>query len=274
MGLGSYPDISLAVAREKAADARRLRADGIDPLAAKRDARAALSRQQAEEKARAMTFAECATAYIDSHQASWRGAKYAQQWVDSLATYANPILGPLPVSQIDTGLVMQVLSPIWQRKPETAAQVRGRLELILDWARVHGYRSGENPARWRGHLDHLLPSRFKVRPVKHHPALPYHELPAFMVTLRQREAVAARCLEFLILTACRTNEAQRARWYEMDFATRTWTIPAARTKANREHRVPLSTAAIAVLAQMRRGAAISFLKGRKALWRCAGCSHE
>jgi integrase len=248
LGLGSYPTISLATAREKAADARRLRNEGGDPLAQKRAVRASLS----QEKARPLTFAECASAYIKSHQPSWRSAQYAQQWVRSLATHVDPIIGRRLVTDVDTPLVMRVLEPIWTAKTETAAQLRGRIELILDWATVLGYRTGANPARWRGHLDHLLPSRFKVTPVKHHPALSYRDLPAFMIELRQREAVAARCLEFLILTSCRSAEAQRARRCEIDFAARTWTLPAGRTKANREHRIPLSGAAMAVLGQLSR----------------------
>jgi integrase len=255
LGLGGYPAVSLADARQKALEARRIRADGLDPLAEKRAERAA----QRQEPAKIPTFSECAVEYIKSQEAVWRGAKYARQWRTTLKMHAFPIIGPLPVSKIDTGLVMQVLSPIWHRIRETAVQVRGRLELILDWARVHGYRSGENPAAWRGHLRHVLPPRSKVRPVVHHPALPYQELSAFMVRLRERQATAARCLEFVILTACRTNEALQARWNEVDLDTRVWTIPAKRMKAGKEHRVPLSSAAIAVLAGMQRGERAAYI---------------
>ena len=248
LGLGSYPTISLAAAREKATDARRLRTEGGDPLAHKRAVRASLSRQEAKP----LTFAECAAAYIESHQPSWRSRQYARQWVRSLATHVHPIIGLRLVSDIDATLVMRVLEPIWKSKPETAAQLRGRIELILDWATVLGYRTGANPARWRGHLDHLLPSRFKIAPVKHHPALPYQDLPAFVVELRQREAVAARCLEFVILTGCRSAEAVGARWSEVDFGACVWRLPPERTKAFREHRIPLSNAALSVLSRMPR----------------------
>jgi Arm DNA-binding domain len=203
LGLGSYPTVSLAVAREKATDARRLRAGGIDPLAQKRVERAALS----QEKAKPLPFVECAAAYIEGHQSAWRSTRHAQQWVRSLATHVYPIIGKVLVSDIDTALVMRVLEPIWSTKTETAVRIRGRIELILDWATVLGYRSGANPARWRGHLDHLLPARAKVRPVRHHPALSYRDLPAFIAALRQRESVAARCLELMIAAACRASEA-------------------------------------------------------------------
>jgi integrase len=248
LGLGSYPTISLAAAREKATDARRLRAEGKDPLAHKRAVRASLSRQEAKP----LTFVECAAAYIESHQPSWRSASYARQWVRSLATHVYPIIGRTMVAEIDTPMVMQVVQPIWGTKTETAARLRERIELILDWATVLGYRAGANPARWRGHLDHLLPPRFKIAPVKHHPALAYRDLPAFVVELRQREAVAARSLEFLILTGCRSGEVLGARWSEVDFGARVWTLPPERTKAFREHRIPLSDAAMAVLSQISR----------------------
>jgi integrase len=254
LGLGSYPTVSLATAREKATDARRLRADGIDPLAQKRVERAALS----QERAKPLPFVECAAAYIESHQSAWRSTRHAQQWVRSLATHVHPIIGKVLVTDIDTALVMRVLEPIWSTKTETAARIRGRIELILDWATVLGYRSGANPARWRGHLDHLLPARAKVRPVRHHPALSYRDLPPFIVALRQREAVAAKCMEFLIAAACRASEAREARWDEIDLPNQTWTIPRERTKSFHEHRIPLSNAAMAVLAQMPRDGDLVF----------------
>jgi integrase len=215
---------------------------------------------------------ECAAAYIESHQPSWRSARYAQQWARSLATHVYPIMGRTLVSDIDTPLVMRVLQPIWCTKTETAARLRERIELILDWAAVLGYRTGANPARWRGHLDHLLPSRFKTTPVKHHPALAYRELPTFMAELRRREAVAARCLEFTILTGCRSAEAVGAPWSEVDFGACVWTLPRERTKAFREHRIPLSDAAMSVLAQMPREGEYIFAgeRGRPRL-RCGNC---
>jgi integrase len=248
MGLGSLDTVSLAEARDRAAAARRLRERGIDPIDEKRDQRAA----QALAAARSMTFDQCRDAYIADNRAGWRNAKHAAQWTATLNAYVTPIFGKLSVQTIDVGLVLKVLRPIWPTKPETANRVRGRIERILDWAKVNGYRSGENPARWRGHLDHLLPRRAKVRPVKHHPALPYSEIGSFVAELRQRDAVAARALEFAILTAARTGEVLGARWDEIDLEARVWTIPASRMKSRREHRVPLSDPALAVIKDMQR----------------------
>lgn len=243
LGLGATHTVSLADAREKAADARRLLLDGRDPVETKRTAKAAARL----ESAKALTFDQCAQRYIEGHAAGWRSAKHSAQWSATLTTYASPVFGSLPVKDIDTGLVMRVLSPIWAKKSETASRVRGRIESVLSWAKVHGYRSGENPATWRGHLDQLLPPRSKVRKVKHHAALAYGDVGSFMVDLRMRDAVAARALEFLIMTVTRTSETLNARWDEIDFANRMWTIPAERMKAGRDHRVPLSNAAIVVL---------------------------
>ena len=243
-GLGAYPDISLQRARQKAQECRQQLYDGIDPLKHKRDQRAALSQQRTKQ---APTFAECAAAYIASHEAGWRGKRTCQQWVCTLRDYAHPVFGHLLVDEITTEHVLAVLKPLWRTKPETATQVRGRIEQVLDYAKVLGHRSGENPARWRGHLDHLLPSRAKVAPVQHHPALPYRELPAFMDALRQQENTAAECLEFAILCACRSGEAIGAVWSEINWETCTWTIPAARTKTAREHRVSLSEPALRLL---------------------------
>jgi integrase len=245
MGLGPFPLYGLQEARGRALDARKLRHDGIDPIETRRAERA---RQRLDE-AKAITFRQCAESYIKAHRAGWRNAKHAAQWEATLATYAAPIM-PLPVQAIDTGLVLKVLEPIWTQKPETASRVRGRMESILDFAKVRGYREGENPARWRGHLDHLLPARSKVRKVAHHAALPYGELPTFLTALREREAVAARALEFLILTAARTGEVIGARWREIDLLEKVWTIPAERMKAGRDHRVPLSPRALDILRDM------------------------
>ena len=222
----------------KALDARRKRHEGIDPIEARRAERA----RQRLDAAKAITFRQCGEDYIVSHRAGWRNEKHKYQWSATLSTYAYPVIGALPVQAVDTGLVLKVLEPIWTAKPETAGRVRQRMESILDFAKVRGYRDGENPARWRGHLDKLLPARSKVRQVEHHAALPYAELPAFLASLRTREAVAARALEFLILTAARTGEVIGARWNEIDLLDKTWTVPAARMKAHREHRVPLSRA--------------------------------
>lgn len=247
MGFGPLALYGLQEARGKALDARRLRHEGIDPIEARRSARL----QARLEAAKALTFKQCAESYISAHRAGWRNPKHAAQWEATLATYAEHVVGGLSVQAIDTALVLKVLEPMWTTKPETAGRVRGRIESILDWAKARGYRTGENPARWRGHLDKLLPARFKVRRVEHHAALPYAELPGFLATLREQEGIAARALEFAILTAARTGEVIGARWEEMDLLDKTWTLPAARMKAGREHRVPLSGRALAILEEMQ-----------------------
>lgn len=243
MGLGALSTVGLADARAKAAQCRRLRQEGLDPIEARKADRA----QQALDAAKATTFKDAAASYIQSHRAGWRNEKHASQWESTLATYAEPVIGSLSVQAIDTGLVLKVLEPIWHTKPETATRVRGRIEAILDWAKVRGLRQGENPARWRGHLDHLLPSRSKVQRVKHHAALPYADLPDFMTALRAQDGIAARALEYTILTAARTGDTIGAAWDEIDSAAKLWTIPAGRMKAEREHRVPLTKSALALL---------------------------
>lgn len=205
MGLGPLAIYSLQEARAKALDARRRRHEGIDPIEARRADRA---RTRLDE-ARAVTFKQCAEGYINAHRAGWRNAKHAAQWEATLATYVAPIIGALPVQVIDTALVLKVLEPIWTTKPETAGRLRGRIESILDWAKARGYRESENSARWRGHLDKLLPARSKVRRVEHHAALAYSELPDFTSILRGQEGIAARALEFAILTAARTGGGNR-----------------------------------------------------------------
>jgi integrase len=247
MGLGPLGLYGLADARARALDARRKRHDGIDPIEARRAERA----RKRLEAAKAITFKQCAESYIASHKAGWRNEKHKYQWTATLTTFAYPVIGALPVQEVDTALVLKVLEPIWTAKSETASRVRQRMENILDFARVRGYREGENPARWRGHLDKLLPARSKVRDVEHLAALPYAELPDFLASLRTREAIAARALEFLILTAARTGEVIGARWNEIDLLDKTWTVPAARMKAHREHRVPLSSRALAILDEMQ-----------------------
>jgi integrase len=247
MGMGPLHTITLAEARKRAGEHRLRRHDGIDPIEARR-----AERQQARlDAAKAITFKECADSYIKAHRAGWRNGKHAGQWGATLATYAEPVIGKLSVQAIDTTLVFKVLEPIWTTKPETAGRVRGRIEAILDWAKVRGFRTGENPARWRGHLDKLLPARGKVRKVEHHAALPYAELPDFLVALREQEGIAARALEFTILTAARTGETIGARWNEIDLLDKTWTVPARRMKVGREHRVPLSDRALAILEEMQ-----------------------
>jgi integrase len=247
MGLGSLNTVSLAKARELANECRQLRLKGIDPIDHRNGERAAARL----DAAKAMTFDECRDAYIAAHESGWRNAKHRAQWTSSLNAYVTPVFGRLPVQTIDVALVMKVLEPIWTKKPETASRVRGRIESILDCARARGFREGENPARWRGHLDQLLPARSKVRRVKHHAALPFTEIGSFMTALREREGVAARALEFAILTAERTSEVLGATWDEINFKTRTWTVPALRMKADRNHRVPLCYDAVLLLQQMQ-----------------------
>lgn len=243
MGLGATHTVSLSEARAKAKDCRALLLDGRDPL----DVRRAATLAAALAHARLMTFDQCATAYIAAHRGGWANAKHAAQWESTLATYAGPVLGSLPVASVDTALVVRVLAPIWQTKTETATRLRGRMESILDWATVSQYRQGDNPARWRGHLDKLLPAPTKVAKVAHHAALPWQQTGAFMAALRGREGVAARAVEFAILTAARSGEVRGAAWAEIDLDAGLWVIPAGRMKGKREHRVPLSTAALSLL---------------------------
>ncbi len=265
MGLGPLALYGLAEARTRALDARKKRHDGIDPIKARRVERA----RQRLEAAKTVTLKQCAESYIAAHRAGWRNGKHAAQWSATLSTYASPVIGALPVQSVDTALVLKVIEPIWTAKPETASRLRGRLESILDFAKVRGYRDGENPARWRGHLDKLLPARFKVRAIEHHAALPYAEMPAFLPALREQEGAAAQALEFLILTAARTGEVIGARWSEIDLLDKVWTVPAARMKARREHRVPLSPRTLAILSgfQAARGSGADsafVFPGRKA----------
>jgi integrase len=246
MGLGSLGTISLAEARELAAECRRLRLNGIDPIDSRK-----MERVEAQLlAARSMTFDQCRDVFIDAYKSAWRNEKHKAQWTSSLEAYVTPVFGSLPIQSIDVALVMKVLEPIWSTKPETASRIRGRIERVLDWAKVRGFRQGENPARWRGHLDALLPARGKVRQVRHHAALPYDEVGTFMAELRAREGIAARALEFAILTAARTSEVLGARWEEMDLDRKVWVVPPNRMKAGREHRVPLSRRAVAVLKTM------------------------
>jgi integrase len=246
MGLGPLALVGLAEAREKALEARRLLLEGMDPIGDRAQRRGVAK----ATSAKSMAFDQCAKAYITAHHAGWHNAKHAAQWTATLKAYASPIFGSLPVKAIDTSLVMKALEPIWVAKTETASRVRARIETILDWARVCGHRDGENPARWRGHLDHLLPARGDVRSVTHHAAMPYVEIPAFMSELSAQTAPPMQALKFLILTAARTGEVLGATWDEIDLASKIWTIPASRMKAGREHRVPLSPAAIGVLERM------------------------
>jgi integrase len=244
MGLGSFGDVSLAEARDAAATARKFVRQGLNPIEQRRAERTGNAAQAG------LTFAHVADAYISAHGPSWRNTKHRKQWRSTLDTYADPILGKLPVAQVSVAEVMRVVEPLWRVKTETASRVRGRIESILDYATARGWRTGENPARWRGHLENLLPSRSKVARVKHHSALPWQETGPFMATLAKEEGVSALALRFTILTAARTGEVIRARWCEIDTQAATWTIPAERTKASREHRIPLSDGALGVLREV------------------------
>ncbi|HEY1798715.1 MAG TPA: integrase arm-type DNA-binding domain-containing protein [Stellaceae bacterium] len=247
MGLGPFPDVSLAEARRRASEHRNQRRDGIDPLKAK------VVQKQAQRlaEAKGRVFRECAIEFIEKNRAGWKNAKHRQQWENTLATYVYPTLGDLPVAAIDTELIVQVLDPIWSEKPETASRVRGRIEAVLDAATARGFRQGPNPAQWKGTLAHILPPRARVRTVTHHAALPFDQMPAFIAELREWPGMAARALEFTTLTAASTGEVLQARWGEIDLDAKVWTIPSGRMKAGREHRVPLSDAVLTVLENVR-----------------------
>jgi integrase len=247
MGLGSYITVSLQEARDRALECRKLREKGIDPI----EAREAAQRQTVVDRARSLKFSDAATTFMTAHRAAWTNEKHAAQWQATLEKYVYPIIGRLSLQSIDTTLVLKVLEPIWSIKPETASRLRGRIESVLDWATVRGYRTGDNPARWRGHLDKLLPARSKVRKVKHHAALAYVEMSAFMEALRAQEGIAARALEFTILTAARTGETIGAIWKEINWREKYWAVPASRMKAGKEHRVPLCDRALAILRDMK-----------------------
>ena len=248
IGLGSLDDISLEHARDKATDYRRMLKQGLNPLAEKRQ----VERDLQLSVAKAISFAECAEAYIEINRHGWKNPKHAQQWANTLEQYANPVFGRLPVADIDTGLVVKCLEPIWTTKNETASRLRGRIETVLSWATVSNYREGENPARWRGHLDKILPKPSKVQTIEHHAALKYSEIGAFVAKLQKQNGVAATCLEFTILTATRTGESIGALWDEIDLPNKIWTIPGERMKAGKAHRVPLSHRAIVILEKMKQ----------------------
>lgn len=245
MGLGSANDVPLADARDRAADARRLLAKGANPI------------DERKRDTGIPTFGALADDVCEALSAGFRNGKHKAQWRMTLETYAAP-LRPKPVDGIVTEDVLAVLKPIWTEKPETASRVRGRIEKVLDAAKAKGFRSGENPARWRGHLDHLLPKPLKLTR-GHHAAMPYEALPAFMGELRERQATAALALEFCILTAARSGEALGCRWSEIDLDKAVWTVPAGRMKAGREHRVPLSARAMAILRQLEKAKAGEFV---------------
>jgi integrase len=247
MGLGAVYSVGLAEAREEARKARLLLQQGIDPLQHKTE----LVAKNRAVTASSKVFEECVQEYISSHKDSWRNEKHGKQWESTLLKYACPRLGRMDVRLINTALVLQVLEPIWKTKTETATRLRERIERVLAWAATKGYREGENPARWSGHLEELLPKPSKLKQVKHHPSLPYMQIGAFLRLLRLEKGVAAQALEFTILTASRTGEVRFAKWDEIDLAAKVWVIPAARMKTSREHRVPLVDETIAILERMK-----------------------
>jgi len=249
MGLGAYPEVPLAMARDKAREARELIRQGVDPIEKQRAAQSALRASVAS----ALTFKETAAAYMATHETGWKNAKHAQQWRNTLETYAYPVMGDLLVRDVHKEHVLAVLRPIWAEKNETAVRLRGRIELVLSYAMQAGYRpEGLNPARWRGGLDKLLPAPGKVSKGDHHPALPVAEVGEFMERLRSADGMGARALEFAILTAARSGEVRGASWAEIDLDAKVWIIPACRMKAGKEHRVPLSAAALSLLKALPR----------------------
>ncbi len=239
MGLGSYPEVTLAEAGEKAGEARRLIAQGEDPITLRQAAK--------REEQAVWTFKAAAAQYIEAHAAGWRNAKHHAQWKNTLTTYAFPVIGDKLVSEINTADILRIITPIWQTKTETASRVRNRIELVLDAAAAQDQRDGANPARWRGHLDKLLPPRSKVAKVVHQPAIPWQEMRDFWIKLTAGVDTVSRALQFTILTASRTGEVIGARWGEVDLEARLWRVPGDRMKAGRDHTVPLSDAAIEVL---------------------------
>jgi integrase len=251
MGLGAYPSVTLAAAREAARAARAKLAQGIDPINAVRSARSLLHAEQAA----AITFGHGAVKYIEAYEPGWRNPKHAQQWRNTIESYANPVIGKILLKDIGLPHVLSVLEPIWHTKTETANRLRGRIEAILDWAIARGYRTNSNPARWKGLLEKLLPAPNKIAKKAHHRAIPYVEMPSVMAQLMAVEGMGASALIFAVLTACRSGEVRLAQWSEFDLQERLWTIPADRMKAGKEHRVPLSDAAMVIINKQK---AISF----------------
>jgi len=246
MGLGALHLVGLADARKAAHDCRVQLQKGIDPLEDKRQKQLTKRIEDTE----AITFKQCATNHHLAKKDGWKNAKHAAQWTNTLTTYAYPVIGDLPVTAVDVAKIMEILEPIWMTKTETASRLRGRIESILDWATAKGYRTGDNPARLKGHLDHLLINRSVARKVEHHPALPYLEIGDFVDLLKTQEGIAPFALEFVILTATRTSEVINMTYSEIEFDSKTWTIPGQRMKSGCEHRVPLSDRAIEILRHM------------------------
>lgn len=255
LGLGSYADVSLEKARDRAKEQRDILQAGKDPMGERAATRAA----KKVEGAKAVTFDQAAAACIADKRAGWRNSKHADQWANTLDTYASPVIGPLPVASIDLAMIRKVLDPIWTTKNETASRVRQRIEAVLAWATVSGYREGENPARWRGHLDHLLPKPSKVQKREHHLALPYLKVREFVTSLRNRSGIACDALEFTILTAARTSEVIGAKWDEFDLEKKLWLVPGVRMKGGKDHIVPLSRQALKIIKKLEKGKKGSFV---------------
>ena len=248
MGLGGYPDIGVADARQKAREARLKIEQGVDPILLRKQAKSELMALQATDK----TFEQAAGEYIKIHADSWSNDKHRKQWESTLAAYAFPVVGKLSLRHIRQEHILKILEPIWTTKTETATRVRGRMESILDWAKVKGLRSGENPAAWKGHLDHMLPAPTRLKKIEHLTAVPVREMPGFMVKLRQAAGIAAQALEFLILTAARSGEVRGITWEEVSLDDALWIVPAERMKMKKEHRVPLSDRALSILKSQPR----------------------
>jgi integrase len=242
--------VRLSVARDKASILFRQIKDGIDPLAARDAATAAAKAAAQDATAKGVIFREAARRFIDGHSATWRNPKHAAQWGSTIDAYANPVFGDVPVANVEIAHVLTALEAIWLTKPETANRLRGRIEKVLDFAKAHGWRSGENPAAWKGNLALTLPARSKVRKVEHHAALPWREIGDFIIALRNQPGTGARALRFANFVAARSGEVRGACWREIDLSTATWVIPARRMKGDREHRVPLSEPALAILREM------------------------
>ena len=248
MGLGAFPDVILKEARDRAAEARKLLRDDIDPI----DQRQAARSTMIAVREAALNFEQCAAAYITVKEHEWKNTKHAAQWRSTLASHAYPVIGSVLINHVEQAHILKILEPLWTTKTETASRLRGRIESVLNYATARGYRKGDNPARWRGHLDKLLATPSKVAKVEHHAALPYSEIGGFVVELRQQAGMGARALEFAILTAARSGEVRGATLAEVDLDAAVWTIPAERMKAGREHRIPLSDAAVELLRALPR----------------------
>lgn len=251
-GLGSFPDVSLAEARAKAAQYRKLADEGKNPSDY-------FKRLVAQENLSTPTFTSCAARYIQAHRRTWKNAKHRYQWFATIKGFAKPVIGHKPVDEIDTDDVLQILKPIWMTKNETAKRLQGRIENILDYAAAHNFKDPVNPARWKGHLDKLLPKPSRVQKVRHHPAIPYEEVSEFWIELGKKDCTTSNALKFLILTATRSSEVYFSVWGEIDFGSATWTIPEERMKAGREHRVPLSRQAMEILNAIPRVAGTPYI---------------